>query len=207
MTRPGFALGDKTPYHAQMLATLNTLQEDALQEITALDSLESLESWRISYLGSKGRLKGVMPLMKDVSKEDKPAVGKRLNEVKTTLESAFDSRKADIAGSSSPRPPLDITEPGVEAQDGRRHIITKTIDGITFNIKRNVRNNHIIKDIHITDSKTKHHFQEKVKALTLADFSNFITNSGLKIIDIFGNYKLEEFNAQTSDRLILICKK
>ena len=131
LTRPGFALGDKTPYHARMLATLNTLQEDALQEITALDSLESLESWRISYLGSKGRLKGVMPLMKDVSKEDKPAVGKRLNEVKTTLESAFDSRKADIAGSSSPRPPLDITEPGVEAQDGRRHIITKTIDGIT----------------------------------------------------------------------------
>ena len=83
----------------------------------------------------------------------------------------------------------------------------KTIDGITFNIKRSVRNNHIIKDIHISDSKTKHHFQEKVKALTLADFSTFITNSGLKIIDIFGNYKLEEFNAQTSDRLILICKK
>ena len=102
-----------------MLATLTTLQEDALQEITALDSLESLESWRISYLGSKGRLKGIMPLMKDVSKEDKPAVGKRLNEVKTALESAFDSRKADIAASSSPRPPLDITEPGVEAQHGR----------------------------------------------------------------------------------------
>jgi 2-polyprenyl-3-methyl-5-hydroxy-6-metoxy-1,4-benzoquinol methylase len=83
----------------------------------------------------------------------------------------------------------------------------KRIDGITFDISRKVKNQHIIKDIHITDSKTKHHFQEKVKALTLADFSNFITNSGLKIIDIFGNYKLEEFNAQTSDRLILICKK
>ena len=83
----------------------------------------------------------------------------------------------------------------------------KIIDGITFNIKRSVRNNHIIKDIHISDSKTKHHFQEKVKALTLADFSDFITNAELKIIDIFGNYKLEAFNAQTSDRLILICKK
>ncbi|HIG32307.1 MAG TPA: class I SAM-dependent methyltransferase [Flavobacteriales bacterium] len=83
----------------------------------------------------------------------------------------------------------------------------KIIDGITFNIKRSVRNNHIIKDIHISDSKTKHHFQEKVKALTLANFSDFIANAGLKIIDIFGNYKLEEFNTQTSDRLILICKK
>ena len=83
----------------------------------------------------------------------------------------------------------------------------KTIDDITFDINRKVSNQFIIKDIHITDSKTKHHFQEKVKALTLADFSDFITNAGLKIIDIFGNYKLEEFNAQTSDRLILICKK
>jgi cyclopropane fatty-acyl-phospholipid synthase-like methyltransferase len=80
-------------------------------------------------------------------------------------------------------------------------------DSITFDINRKVVNQHIIKDIHITDSKTEHHFQEKVKALTLADFSDFITNAGLKIIDIFGNYKLEEFNAQTSDRLILICKK
>ena len=83
----------------------------------------------------------------------------------------------------------------------------KIIDGITFNISRKVVNHHIIKDIHITDSRIEHHFQEKVKALTLADFSDFITNAGLKIIDIFGHYKLEAFNAQTSDRLILICKK
>jgi ubiquinone/menaquinone biosynthesis C-methylase UbiE len=83
----------------------------------------------------------------------------------------------------------------------------KIIDSITFDISRKAVNQHIIKDIHITDSKTKHHFQEKVKNLTLADFSDFIANARLKIIDIFGNYKLEEFNAQTSDRLILICKK
>ena len=83
----------------------------------------------------------------------------------------------------------------------------KIIDGITFDISRKVVNQHIIKDIHITDSKKEHHFQEKVKALALANFSDLITNAGLKIIDIFGNYKLGEFNIQTSDRLILICKK
>jgi len=83
----------------------------------------------------------------------------------------------------------------------------KIIDDITFNINRKIVNQYIMKDIRISDSKTDHHFQEKVKALTLADFSEFITHARLKIIDIFGNYKLEEFNAQTSDRLILICKK
>ena len=83
----------------------------------------------------------------------------------------------------------------------------KTIDGITFNIKRSVQNNHIIKDIEIIDDNETQHFQEKVKAITLADFSAFVSNVGLNIIDIFGNYKLDDFDATISDRLILICKK
>jgi 2-polyprenyl-3-methyl-5-hydroxy-6-metoxy-1,4-benzoquinol methylase len=83
----------------------------------------------------------------------------------------------------------------------------KVIDKITFNIKRKVDSGHIIKDIEIIDSLKKRKFQEKVKAITLSDFSEFISGAGLKIIDIFGNYKLEDFNANSSDRLILICKK
>jgi phenylalanyl-tRNA synthetase alpha chain len=114
-----------------MLETLNKLQEDAIGDIKAVDTADGLETWRVSYLGAKGRLKGVLPLMKDVSKEDKPAVGKRLNEVKNTLESAFDTRKKELSGSAVDREPLDITEPGNDVANGRRHIITKTIDGIT----------------------------------------------------------------------------
>ena len=83
----------------------------------------------------------------------------------------------------------------------------KTIDSITFNIKRSVQNNHIIKDIEIIDDNKTQHFQEKVKAITLADFSAFVSTVGLNIIDIFGNYKLDDFDATISDRLILICKK
>ncbi|MBC8310467.1 MAG: phenylalanine--tRNA ligase subunit alpha [Phycisphaerales bacterium] len=114
-----------------MLETLDKLQEDAMGEIVAIDSVDGLESWRISYLGSKGRLKGVMPMMKDVSKEDKPAVGKRLNEVKTALECAFDARQQELAGGTSARPPMDVTEPGKDVAQGRRHVISKTIDEIT----------------------------------------------------------------------------
>ena len=83
----------------------------------------------------------------------------------------------------------------------------KTIDGILFNISRKAENGHIIKDIEIINGTEKQHFQEKVKAITLADYSNFISKAGLKIIDIFGNYKLDSFNKKTADRLILICKK
>jgi len=83
----------------------------------------------------------------------------------------------------------------------------KTIDGIQFDITRKVKDGYILKDIRITDEKKEQQFQEKVKAITLADYSEFITNAGLKIIDIFGNYKLDDFDEEISDRLILICKK
>tara|TARA_X000000368_G_scaffold413614_1_gene401985 strand:- start:59 stop:781 length:723 start_codon:yes stop_codon:yes gene_type:complete len=83
----------------------------------------------------------------------------------------------------------------------------KKIDGITFNINRKVEGENIIKDIAIIDGIEKQQFQEKVKAITLADYSKLITNAKLKIIDIFGNYHLEDFDVKTSDRLILICKK
>jgi phenylalanyl-tRNA synthetase alpha chain len=115
----------------RMLSTLDTLEATAIEEIEHVDSIDALESWRIAYLGSKGRLKGVMPLMRDVSKEDKPAVGKRLNEVKQSLEGAFDKRKDALAGVSQSLPPLDVTETGTPTALGRRHIITRTIDEIT----------------------------------------------------------------------------
>ena len=83
----------------------------------------------------------------------------------------------------------------------------KTINNIQFDITRQVKDGFILKDIRITDGKEEQQFQEKVKAITLADYSEFITNAGLKIIDIFGNYKLDNFDEEISDRLILICKK
>jgi ubiquinone/menaquinone biosynthesis C-methylase UbiE len=83
----------------------------------------------------------------------------------------------------------------------------KKIDGIQFDIIRQVKDGYVLKDICITDEKEQQQFQEKVKAITLADYSEFISNAGLKIIDIFGNYKLDNFNEKISDRLILICKK
>ena len=83
----------------------------------------------------------------------------------------------------------------------------KEVDGVTFNIKRSIRNNYIIKDIIFSDNGNNYQFQEKVKALTLDDFSKLISHAGLKIIDIFGDYRLKDFNALTSERLIIICKK
>lgn len=83
----------------------------------------------------------------------------------------------------------------------------KVVEGLTFNITKKIEKKYIIKNIKFTHDNKKYQFQEKVKILTLADFSNFIKNARLQIIEIFGNYNLDNFNALNSERLIIICKK
>ena len=110
-----------------MLSELEQLESDALGALEGISDADGLEAWRITYLGSKGRLKAMMPRLKDVSREDKPAVGKRLNEVKNSLEGAFETRKSAASSSASAGPPLDVTEPGLEGGGGSRHVLSRTM--------------------------------------------------------------------------------
>ena len=116
-----------------MLDTLNEIESTGLTDLGAITDAPGLESWRIAYIGTKGRMRGVMPMMKDVPKEQKGLVGKRLNEVKTALEAAFETKQASLGDSGAPvqsGPMIDMTEPGVvESQNvGRRHIISRVRD-------------------------------------------------------------------------------
>jgi phenylalanyl-tRNA synthetase alpha chain len=113
-----------------MLEDLNQLESASLAELGAVTDADALEQWRIAYLGTKGQLKAMMPRLKDVPKADKPAVGKRLNEVKTALEAAFKDRQAAMKTDAPTGPLVDITEPGLPCGLGRRHVLSRTIDEI-----------------------------------------------------------------------------
>lgn len=114
-----------------MIETLDQLERDGLASLAEAKDAGALEAWRIAFLGSKGRLKGAMDAFKAVPKEQKPAYGKRANEVKAALESAFDGRKGAVGGAVAPAasgPMLDVTEPGLSQPLGRRHIISRVRD-------------------------------------------------------------------------------
>ena len=82
----------------------------------------------------------------------------------------------------------------------------KELDGIKFDIKRVYNGKHIIKDILVKDAAKEFHFQERVSALDLVTIQEMATAAGLQIVDVFGDYDLNEFNAPNSDRLILIMR-
>lgn len=84
---------------------------------------------------------------------------------------------------------------------------TKKVDGITFNIERYIENDYIYKTIKFEDSGETFSFVEKVKALSLVNFLDYFEKANLKLTHTFGDYKLSEFDENTSNRLILIFEK
>ena len=80
----------------------------------------------------------------------------------------------------------------------------KTVDGIKFNLQREITDGFILKHISFNDKGISHSFTEKVKYLDLEKFETYFSAAGLKINHIFGNYQLSKFNSDTSDRLIFV---
>jgi phenylalanyl-tRNA synthetase alpha chain len=109
-----------------MSSQLQDQQAEAIASLVQATDVAALEAWRIDWLGSKGRVKGLMAGIKDVAKEDRKAFGQTLNGLKGALEAAFEQRQA--AGALEVTRPLDVTEPGPGERAGRRHIITRTIE-------------------------------------------------------------------------------
>lgn len=83
----------------------------------------------------------------------------------------------------------------------------KQVEGIDFHISKYISDNKIIKSITFEHRNKDYAFKEEVKAFTLADFEDLFKQSGFTIIKYFGDYKLNDYDASTSDRLIFICKK
>ena len=81
-----------------------------------------------------------------------------------------------------------------------------TKQGIDFVIRKRVSENFIIKEIEVNQNQEVHHYMEKVQALDLDKMKYFAKEAGLEIQEIFGDYGLNAFDNDNSDRLILILK-
>lgn len=86
-------------------------------------------------------------------------------------------------------------------------IETKTIDDITFNITKEIDRDFIVKHIKFNDKNTEFHFTERVKLLQLTNFKNYLKKAGLTLVATFGDYSLNPFDNENSERLIIIAKK
>lgn len=83
----------------------------------------------------------------------------------------------------------------------------KIIEGVHFKISRHVKEGFIIKDIDFEDHGKDFHFHEKVKAITKPEFIRYFEKADLKLLKTYGNYQLDNYDQETSERMIFLLLK
>lgn len=103
-----------------MQEKIKALQSEVLAAIEAAGTPAELEEVRVAYLSRNGKVPALLAGMKNVSKEDRPVIGKRINELKTAVDAAFDARKEALEDADGDAD-FDPTLPGRLPRHGTLH--------------------------------------------------------------------------------------
>ncbi len=107
---------------------IQQVKDAAIQEIEKCTTLEELNQARITYLGKKGPIQELMLLMKDLSAEEKPTFGAKVNECKQAVASYLEEKKVVLEeahlSEKLQEEKIDITMPGVNLKLGNLHPLT-----------------------------------------------------------------------------------
>jgi phenylalanyl-tRNA synthetase alpha chain len=106
------------------------LRGDLLDAVAKAEDLEALDAIRVSALGKKGRITGLMKGLGGMDPEARKAAGQALNTVKDEVSQALDARKADLAARALEArlvtERVDVTLPSPNETSGAIHPITQT---------------------------------------------------------------------------------
>src|SRR3979490_2125710 len=110
-----------------MAHELEQLREAALREIDSAPDAQALEAARGKYLGRSGSISAWGEQMKTLPKDEKPVVGKLLNEVRNALTAAIDLRAQQFRSQkeSASLGKIDISLPGTPHEIGALHPLTQ----------------------------------------------------------------------------------
>ena len=106
-----------------MAHRLEQLRDEALREIESATDEQALETTRVKYLGRSGSIASWGEQMKALAKEEKPVVGKLLNEVRNAVTAAIETRNAQfrLQQESGALAKIDISLPGTPHEIGSLH--------------------------------------------------------------------------------------
>ena len=109
---------------------LEELADSALREIGYAADQKTLDAVRVRYLGRNGSISGWGEQMKTLGKEERPVVGKLLNEVRNAVTAAIEERAEKLRSQkeSEALDNIDISLPGTPRERGSLHPLTQMLD-------------------------------------------------------------------------------
>src|SRR6267378_5962756 len=113
-----------------MTHPLEQLRADALRDIASVEDERMLEAVRVRFLGRSGAISEWSEKMKSFPKNEKPIVGKLLNEVRAAVTVAVEERAGEFraARESAAVANIDISLPGTPHERGALHPLTQMLD-------------------------------------------------------------------------------
>ena len=117
------------------MSQMESLRLEALAAIAATGDLDALDALRVSLLGKKGSVSGLMKTLGSMSPEDRKTAGQQFNSLRDDISAALDGRKGVLEAAALEarlaRERVDVTLPvRPEGTAGRIHPISQTIDEI-----------------------------------------------------------------------------
>jgi phenylalanyl-tRNA synthetase alpha chain len=111
-------------------AQIEQLRAEALSAIAEASGATALKEARVRFLGKTGSVSLLSEGMKNLTKEERPVVGKLLNELRAAVTAALDEKEsalsaiADAAALAS----IDTSLPGTAPESGSLHPLTLLVD-------------------------------------------------------------------------------
>ena len=113
-----------------MKDTLEKIKKEVLETLPTLPTLDAIQEFDVKIFGRKGTMTDVMSGMKNLSKEERPVIGKLANEIKKELETAFELRREVVEKESLEKSLnedwIDLTAPGRTPTSGTIHPLSQT---------------------------------------------------------------------------------
>lgn len=114
-----------------MVKQLDGLEQEAREALRVTADESALAKWRLSYLGRKGRVTEAVKALATLSREERPAYGRRVNEIKQALEAAYEAKVDELKQKAQTQArvadQVDVSLPGRPPRPGRLHPATSTL--------------------------------------------------------------------------------
>lgn len=116
------------------MLSLDEIKQRAEKEVQAASDLKMLDACRVQYLGKKGLLTEYMKTLSNLTPEERPAVGKKVNEAKQSIKSLIEEKddkfKQALINEKLKSETIDVTLPGRAQEVGSIHPVSKTFQDL-----------------------------------------------------------------------------
>ncbi len=106
--------------------SIEQIKADALSALEAATDETRIKELSVRYLGRKGLITQYLRNISSLPADQRPEAGKRANQVKKELESAFNAAMEQMASAAEEKSAIDVSLPGRPAPRGSLHPITRT---------------------------------------------------------------------------------